>query len=141
MMINYVKKYSLYAIFGLSLFGSIVSIYFSFFLGWTPCVLCWYQRILLFPIVLISLTAILLKDKQFYRYLWSFSVLGILVALFHNLLYWGIIPESAVPCKNGVSCTVDYLELFGFISIPLMSLAAFVLIFLILLAYKKYENK
>lgn len=141
MINNYIKKYALYAVLGISLFGSLVSVYFSLILGWAPCVLCWYQRILLFPIVLISLIGILIKDTNAHKYLLSFSFLGVLVALFHNLLYWGIVPESAVPCKNGVSCTVDYIELFGFISIPLMSLAAFVLIFLILLAYKKYENK
>ena len=125
---SFIKKYALYLIFIISLLATLGSLYFSNVLGWAPCVLCWYQRILLYPLVIISAVGIIFKDAKVYRYILPFSILGILVALFHNLLYWKIIPESAAPCLNGVSCTAKYLELFGFITIPLLSLLAFILI-------------
>ena len=49
---------------------------------------------------------------------------GFLTALYHNLLYAGLIPKSIQPCAQGVSCTEKYMEFFGFISIPLLSLLA-----------------
>jgi disulfide bond formation protein DsbB len=52
-------------------------------------------------------------------------VAGLLTAAYHNLLYYGFIPETITPCAQGISCTERQLEVFGF-SIPLMSLTTFV---------------
>lgn len=140
---DFIKKYALYFVFIISLIGALISIYFSAILGWAPCVLCWYQRILLYPLVFISVVGILSKDSSAVvsRYILPFSVLGIFVALFHNLLYWGLITESLIPCREGVSCTADYLKIAGFVTIPLLSLIAFILITVLILIYKKNENK
>ncbi len=138
---EFIKKNYLYLIFAVSLLGTIISLYFSAILGWVPCVLCWYQRIFLYPIVIISLVAILKKDVKGYCYIMPFAIIGSLVSLFHNLLFWKIIPESLAPCINGVSCLNDKLQLFGFVTIPLLCLIAFLLIISFIIIAKKYENK
>ncbi len=140
-MIEFIKKNYLYLVFGLSLIASLVSLYFSTALQWTPCLLCWYQRIFMFPIVIISLVGIIKKDRSAGCYIMPLAIIGTLVAIFHNLLYWGVIPESFVPCQNGISCKDDNLQLFGIITIPLLSLIAFAVIDFIVVIYKKYENK
>lgn len=137
----FIKKYSLHLIFALSLLAALGSLYFSDILGWVPCVLCWYQRILIYPVVLISAVAIIYKDAKAYRYILPLSILATLVALFHNLLYWGVIPEGFIPCRDGVSCTDVDLQLFGIITIPLLSLVASLMIMGLILIYRKYENK
>lgn len=136
-----IKKYYLYVIFIISLMATLLSLYFSEVQGFVPCVLCWYQRILMYPMVILSLVAILYKDPKVYRYILPLSFIGTLIAIFHNLLYWKIIPEKLSPCLNGISCTAKQLQLYGFITIPLLSLISFVLITVLLVIYRKYENK
>jgi disulfide bond formation protein DsbB len=90
--------------------------------------------------VILSVVAIIFKDLKVYRYILPLSIIGTLVALFHNLLYWKIIPESAAPCLNGVSCTAQQLQLYGFITIPLLSLVAFIIITALILMFR-HANK
>ncbi len=108
------------------------SIFFSHTMQFAPCVLCWYQRIFLFPLVFVFATGLLYHDIGVVRYGLPLTVAGWLVALYHNLLYAGIIPESIQPCAQGVSCTENYIELFGFLSIPLLSLLSFTSIVILL---------
>ena len=140
-MTNIYQKYFLSIVFGVSLLASLGSLYFSEILGWAPCVLCWYQRVFMYSIVIVSALAIIFKDAKAYRYIITLAVIGGLISLYHNLLYWGLIPESAGPCQNGVSCTAKYLELYGFITIPFLCLLAFILITVIMIIDKKNENK
>ena len=60
-----------------------------------------------------------------------------MLAAYHNLIYVGIVPENLQPCSKGVSCTENYLELFGFLSIPLLALLSFTLLTCILIVLKK----
>jgi len=64
-------------------------------------------------------------DKSVIKYALPLAIAGWLTALYHNLLYSGIIPESIQPCSQGVSCTEKYIDLFGFITIPMLSLLSF----------------
>lgn len=140
-MIDFTKKYILHFIFIISFVGVLMSVYFSDILGWVPCNLCWYQRILLYPLVFIIPVAIIFKDTKVHRYILPLSIVGSLVALYHNLLFWKILPESQAVCQNGISCIEPNLQLYGFITIPLLSFVAFVLISILILIYRKYENK
>lgn len=115
--------------FLIALFGVVGSLYFSEILKLQPCVLCWYQRILLYPMALIYLVALWTGDRGYQKYILPFLVLGIGVSGYHNLLYAGIIPAELSPCTQDLSCTTKQLELFGFLSIPLMSLGAFAFMF------------
>jgi disulfide bond formation protein DsbB len=113
------------------------SLFFSYVLEFEPCVLCWYQRICLFPLVLILAAGLFPFDKSVVKYSLPLAIAGGLTALYHTLLYAGIIPENIQPCSKGVSCTEKYIELFGFISIPMLSFLAFSTVIALLLVLKK----
>ena len=113
------------------------SLFFSYILEFAPCVLCWYQRIFLFPLVVVLARALFPLDRGVVRYAIPLAALGWLVAAYHNLVYAGLVPESLQPCAKGVSCTEEYLELFGFLSIPLLSLLAFSALLTILLVFQR----
>lgn len=103
------------------------SLFFSEVLGWTPCVLCWYQRILMYPLALIYAIGILRRDNGMHHYILPFSLLGACVSTYHYLLVktdW--LPPP--PCTVGIPCTVEYLNWFGFINIPFLALTAFLII-------------
>lgn len=104
------------------------SLFFSEVLHYPPCVLCWYQRICMYPLVALLAVGIYFKDKYVYRYVLPLSIIGLLIGIYHNLLYYKILPEAAAPCQLGVSCTTKFIEYFGFITIPFLSLVAFTII-------------
>jgi disulfide bond formation protein DsbB len=111
------------------------SLFFSYVMEFAPCVLCWYQRIFLFPLVLILAVGLFPLDKKVVKYALPLAVAGWLTAAYHNLLYAGIIPESIQPCSQGVSCTEEYINLFGFLSIPMLSLLSFTTITMLLIIF------
>jgi disulfide bond formation protein DsbB len=111
------------------------SLFFSYVMEFPPCVLCWYQRIFLFPLVLILAVGLFPLDKKVVKYALPLAVAGWLTAAYHNLLYVGIIPESIQPCSKGVSCTEEYINLLGFLSIPMLSLLSFTTIIALLIIF------
>ena len=114
------------------------SVFLSFVMEFAPCVLCWYQRIFLFPLVLILAIGLFPYDNNVAKYALPLAIAGWLTAAYHNLLYAGIIPESIQPCTQGVSCTEDYINLFGFLSIPMLSLLSFsIIIILLVILYRR----
>jgi len=103
-----------------------------------PCVLCWYQRIFMFPLVLILPIGLFPLDRKVVRYALPLAVLGWLFAAFHLLLVAGVIPESIKPCTQGVPCSQTVIEWFGFVTIPLLSAVAFsAVIALLVLTYSR----
>lgn len=140
-MEKFLKENILYIALIQAILATLGSIYFSEIAGFAPCVLCWYQRICMYPIVLVLTVGILEKNKNIYKYVLPFSLLGIVIAAFQNLLYYKIIPEAAAPCTFGVSCTTKYIEWLGFITIPFLSLAAFSVITASMLIYKRLNSK
>ncbi|UPT63401.1 MAG: disulfide bond formation protein B [Hyphomonadaceae bacterium JAD_PAG50586_4] len=94
-------------------------------MGQTPCLLCWYQRIFMFPLALILLIACVKEDAEIWRYALPLALLGFGFALYHSLLYGGIIAEPIVQCGAGPSCSSASMSLFGWLPIPFLSLIAF----------------
>lgn len=127
-MLNFPKKYLLYAAWTQALVATVGSLFFSEVWHLPPCTLCWYQRIFMYPLVLILGIGIVRKDKNIPFYVLPLSAIGLIIAAFHNLLYYGILPEAAAPCTAGVSCTTKFFAWFGFITIPFLSLVAFAVI-------------
>ena len=113
------------ASFVIALAATLGSLFASEVLGYPPCVLCWYQRIAMYPLALVFFMALWSGDRGYPRYSLPLCALGAALAAYHNLLYYGVIPEAISPCQQGVSCTTRQLELLGFVTIPLMSLVAF----------------
>lgn len=119
-------------------FSAMVSLFFSHVMEFEPCVLCWYQRICLFPLVLILAVGLFPFDKKVVKFALPLAIAGWFTALYHNLLYSGVIPESIQPCSQGVSCTEKYIDLFGFLTIPMLSLLSFsTIIALLFILYRR----
>jgi len=117
------------------------SLFFSYIMEFAPCVLCWYQRIFLFPLVLILAIGLFPFDKKVVKYALPLAIAGWLTAAYHNILYAGIIPKSIQPCSQGVSCTEEYINLFGFLSIPMLSLLSFSMIITLLTILYRRTSK
>lgn len=124
----------------IALAATVGSLFFSEVMDLPPCVLCWYQRITSYPLVLIIGTGIILRDSRMKFYALPLSIAGLIISIYHNLLYYGFIPEAITPCTEGVPCNAVQIEWLGFITIPLMGLAAFVSLTLCLLLYKQEEK-
>mgnify|MGYP003489464900 FL=1 len=114
----------LFAAWMVALLATAGSLFFSYVMEFAPCVLCWYQRIFLFPLVVVLARGLFPFDRGAVRYGLPLAILGWLVAAYHNLVYAGVVPESLQPCAKGVSCTEEYIRLFGLLSIPALSLIA-----------------
>ena len=118
--------------------STLGSLFFSEVMGYPPCVLCWYQRICMYPLVLILPIGLFPFDRKVVRYAAPLSLLGALIAAFHLLLVAGYIPESIKPCVQGVPCSDVQIEWFGFVTIPLLSGLSFMLItVLLVLAHRR----
>lgn len=107
----------------------------------TPCTLCWYQRIAMFPLALILGMASYSNDRQGALYALPFAVTGVLIAGYHTLLVAGLVPKAWIPCGTGVSCASQKLDIFNGLQIPWLSLAAFLLITVLLSLYLKKPHK
>jgi len=129
-----------YFAFSVSLVATAGSLFFSEVMKLPPCVLCWYQRIFMFPLALLLPIAILSHETRMRRYFLPLATLGFGVATFHVLLYYGVIPESIKPCTAGVSCTSRQIEWLGFITIPLLSWVAFLLVGVSLMLHGQKEK-
>ncbi len=105
--------------------ATLTALFFSEVMQVPPCVLCWYQRICMFPMVLLLPLGMFPLDPRVVRYTLPLAVAGLMVALFHVLLVHGWIPENIQPCRQGVPCSQNPIEWFGFLGIPDLSLAAF----------------
>jgi disulfide bond formation protein DsbB len=119
------SKYTTYIAWVLALVGMLGSLYLSDIRHIPPCNLCWYQRILLYPLVLIIPVGIMRKDKKLYQYVLPLTILGMIVAFYHILLQNNIISESIAPCTANIPCNVKSFELFNFLTIPMMSFLTF----------------
>lgn len=135
------KKYLLYIAFAQAFVAMLGSLFFSEILKFPPCVLCWYQRIFLYPIVFILAIGIMRKDKNVSYYVLPLALIGFAISIYHNLLYWKILPESAAPCLLGVSCTTKFIEWAGFVTIPFLSMLAFGVIITCTVMYNRYVLK
>lgn len=94
-------------------------------MGKPPCVLCWYQRIAMFPLVLVLGIGVFSSDARSARYALPLAVAGWCVAAYHVLIFWGVVSEGLVPCGKGSSCADMDVQVAGVIPIPLLSLTAF----------------
>lgn len=109
-----------------AMFGSL---FFSEIAKFPPCELCWYQRILMYPLVFLFATALIRKETVVAAYALPLAVLGAIVAVYHYTIQLGVSP--LVPCSAnsfGVSCAEKQTLTFGYITIPVMAMTAFLLI-------------
>ncbi len=121
----------------LALTGTLASLFFSEIMELRPCSLCWYQRICIFPLVLVVGAGIARHDAMLAWYALPLAVVGLTLSAYHNLLQFGIIPEALAPCIEGELCSQKQIEWLGFITIPLMTFAALGLICVCLIQHHR----
>jgi disulfide bond formation protein DsbB len=105
--------------------ATLGALFFSEVMQLPPCVLCWYQRVFMFPLVLLLPLGLFPFDGKVVRYALALALAGWLVALFQVLLVAGVIPESIRPCTQGIPCSEVQIQWLGFVNIPLLSFIAF----------------
>lgn len=113
--------------------STLGALFFGEVLGYKPCVLCWYQRIAMFPLVPVLAAGLFPFDPRVVRYALPLASIGWLLAVFHLALQHGWVAESIKPCSRDVPCTDVTAVWFGIVSIPLMSVLAFSSIVVLLL--------
>ena len=108
------------------------SLYFSEVRFFVPCALCWWQRIFMYPLVAVLGVAVFTRDERAWRYGLPLSLAGLATAWYHYLIQR--VPAIAPPgvCRDGVPCTLQYIDWFGFVTIPFLAGSAFALITLAL---------
>jgi disulfide bond formation protein DsbB len=121
--------------------STLGALFFSEVMELPPCVLCWYQRIFMFPLVLVLPLGLFPFDRKIVRYALPLVLVGWLVSMFHLLLVWGFIPEQLRPCTQGVPCSEVQIQWLGFVSIPLLSFVAFSLISALMIAARFRMSK
>lgn len=119
---------SLLFIWIISLVATLGSLYFSEIRGYEPCELCWYQRILMYPIVLITTVAYIQKNARIAVTTAVFSCIGGAISLYHyGIQKIDFLGDTSIVCGR-VPCTGQYINWLGFITIPFLALMAFILI-------------
>jgi disulfide bond formation protein DsbB len=142
---NLIKELYLHLIVFISLSATLGSLVLSEIIVLQACDLCWFQRIFMYPIAFVSILAVAFKDKFIDKYILSLSIPGALISGYHYVLQMSVKSGessalSAV-CSPDNPCSETQLEIFGFITIPLMSFAAFAVIIILILAKQLIAKK
>lgn len=122
-----VRRLGLWLAWLVALVTTAGSLYFSEVANFTPCKLCWYQRIAIYPFVVVLLVAALRRDRRVVWYVAPVAIVGACLAAYHTQLQAFPSQHSSF-CTTTEPCTVRYVWEFGFVSLPLMSLSAFAFI-------------
>ncbi|MGP4073750.1 disulfide oxidoreductase [Piscibacillus sp. B03] len=121
--------------FLISLVASLGSLYFSEVMGYIPCELCWYQRILMYPLVFLLGIAFIKGDKGIKVYVLPFVFLGLILSAYHYITQ-RISVNKLTSCFIGGNCNNMYIDVFGFITIPFLSFIAFTSLSMLLISIK-----
>ena len=131
----------LMAAWAIALVATLAALFLGEVMGMTPCLLCWYQRIFMFPLALILGMAAFAEDRRGAVYAMPLARGGAAVSGYHSALLAGWVPTWWVPCGSGPSCSKQNLEIFGSVQIPWLSLLAFAAIAILLFVYlRKFRS-
>ncbi len=140
-IIKYLRSKVYYLVFIVSMIATLGSLFYSEVAKYTPCVLCWYQRVFMYPQPLIVYLATIRNEPVLTPYLLLMNGVGGIIALYHYIIQ--VSPKlSILPCELGgkVSCTKAFSFHYGYITIPMMALTAFTLNFIFLLLSQDKSN-
>ncbi|MEF7665836.1 disulfide bond formation protein B [Bacillus thuringiensis] len=126
--ISITRNQFLYFTFCISLFSILGSLYFSEVVGLNPCDLCWYQRIFMYPLPLIIIISMLINDYKVKSYIRGFSLIGLLIGVYQYIIQ--LSHTKSAFCSIKSDCSTIQVEWFGFITLPLLSVFAFFMIFI-----------
>ncbi|MES5957399.1 disulfide oxidoreductase [Bacillus fungorum] len=135
-----VRKYHIFCAWTIATSAMLISLIFSEWMKLPPCDLCWYQRMAMYPLVLILGIGMYRKDPNVNIYAFPFACIGLIISVYQITIQAFTTSEMKI-CSVGVSCTEDYLNLFGFISIPMLSFVGFLVIIILLYIKPDREAK
>ncbi|MBI2052075.1 MAG: disulfide bond formation protein B [Candidatus Sungbacteria bacterium] len=138
--VEFIKSRTLVFSFIVALAAALGSLFYSQIAGYEPCALCWYQRIFLYPQVFILGLALIKKDFSVAPYIQLLSAIGAIIAGYQHLLQLGWVPSLVCTAVGGVSCAQRFVMGFGYITLPLMSFTAFLLL-IIITSFIKNKSK
>ncbi|OGN02917.1 MAG: hypothetical protein A2655_02580 [Candidatus Yanofskybacteria bacterium RIFCSPHIGHO2_01_FULL_43_42] len=142
-MLKFFIKHAILFAFLVALTATLGSLFYSQIMGFEPCELCWFQRIFMYPLVILFGIALYKKQDHIIDYTLSLAVVGGAISLYHNYIYYykkGLAANCQLAGIDVVSCIKLYISEFGYITIPLMALTAFALI-IIFLVLRKIHNQ
>lgn len=137
---EFCRRHCLYLAWFVSVIAVAGSLYLSEVLHYEPCKLCWFQRIFMYPQLFLLGIATYRGDKRIIPYVLPLCLIGGSISVFHYAEQKIPALSNFASCTIGVPCSKDYLNYFGFITIPLLALIAFILI-AVLLWYGRKENE
>nr|WP_269819588.1 disulfide oxidoreductase [Fictibacillus halophilus] len=123
-----------------SIVSMVGSLFFSEVMKFVPCNFCWYQRILMYPLVILLGVAFYKQDYKVTRYVLPLSILGIIVSGYHYALQKIPALKAFEVCTSGVPCSGQYINWLGFITIPLLAFVGFTIITISMLWMRKQSN-
>ena len=123
-----------------AIIATLGSLYFSEFLHFIPCTLCWYQRIFMYPLTILLGIAVFRNDRRIGIYILPLTIIGSLFSLLHlGEQHFGWFEGI---CRSGIPCSGRYINWLGFITIPLLAFIAFISItFILILELKDSGNR
>ncbi|MED2128475.1 disulfide oxidoreductase [Bacillus thuringiensis] len=135
-----IRKYHIFCAWTIAISAMLISLFFSEWMKLPPCDLCWYQRMVMYPLVLILGIGMYRKDPNVSTYAFPFACIGLMLSVYQITIQTFPASEMKI-CSVGVSCTEDYLNLFGFISIPMLSFVGILAIIVLLYIKPDKETK
>ncbi|WP_127585864.1 disulfide oxidoreductase [Paenibacillus koleovorans] len=138
---KFILENGLYFSWIIAVVAMLGSLYFSEVKGYLPCKLCWYQRILMYPQVLLLGIAAVRKHTWMYAYVLPMTVLGFCISLYHYMMEktdW--FPSNSFSCGM-VPCDAEYINWFGFVTIPFLALTGFTLISILQIMLWRYSKR
>ncbi len=139
--LDFIHKHFLYIGFIITFFAVLLSLFYSEIINFTPCSLCWYQRIFMFPLVFLFGTAIWYKTRNIIKYILPLTFVGSLFTIYHNFFYY-FGDSSSFPCDaSNLSCYQRLISEFGgYISFPMFSLTIFFAILVLIFVSYFYKK-
>jgi len=132
-----IRKYAIELLLVPPLLATLGSLYFSELAHWTPCKLCWFQRIMMYPQIILLATALWRRSKEIIVYLIPLSAIGAVISAVHytEQIRARLAPlDPLAPCDaSGISCAKSYAMYYDYITVPMMAFSAFLLILMIAL--------
>ncbi len=138
-VVDFIETNGIFLAAFMALIATAGSLFYSQYAGFTPCDLCWFQRIFMYPLVVLLGLAVWKKDNKIIDYALPLAGIGFAVSLYQNYLYYfnqGLDALCLLGGSGGVSCVKRYVFELGYVTIPVMALTAFVVIILLLVFQK-----
>ena len=132
-LLDFLRHHGLVLAFCMAVIAMLGSLFFSEIAGYEPCKLCWFQRIAMYPLVPVLGLALIRRDRTAAASGLSLAVPGVLVSIYHNYIYYsGTVLAVCSAAGGSDSCVKRYTMAYGYISIPMMALTAFLLVIIFL---------